>query len=1120
MDIGVWLRKLGLERYEPAFRENRIDASILPRLTAEDLKELGVAAVGDRRRLLDAIAKLHEGKRARAPESPSDDAASTEDSAHPFVSGAERRQLTVMFCDLVGSTALSARLDPEDMREIIGAYHRCCAEQITTAGGFVAKYMGDGVLAYFGYPQAHEYDAERAVRGALALIEAIPQLRARHDAVLQVRIGIATGLVVVGDLIGEGASQEQGVVGETPNVAARLQVLADPGQAVISHDTRRLTGGMFDYRDLGKVALKGLGNPVQAWQVTSTSALQSRFEAHHESSLTPLIGREEELELLLRRWQKAKSGEGQVVLLSGEPGIGKSRLTVALSERLQSEPHTRVRYFCSPHHTDSALYPTITQLERAAGFERDEAPEAKLGKIGALVGPSSGHENDIQLLCELLSIPTGNRYAPLSWSPQRKKEKTFEALLGQLEMLGRPQPVLVAYEDVHWIDPSSRELLDMTVERVMSLPVLLIITFRPEFQPPWTGQAHVSVLSLNRLGRREGAALVERVAENKALPDEIRAEIVERTDGVPLFVEELTKAVLESGGTVVLGAASHAAQSVPATLYASLMARLDRLGPASKETAQIGAVLGREFSHELIEAVAQRPDRELQAALTQLSDAGLLFCRGTAPHASYLFKHALVQDAAYQSLLRGRRHQLHARIADALERRRIVDPTAARPEIVGHHLNEAGFAERAIACFREAAREAAERWANAEAVRHLSRARELAGQLSDELARKRTELAVLLELGPVLTTVRGFTSPEVEEVYTSASVLCGDGGDPAQQFAAAWGLWFVNNHRGRFDAARRWADELMDLARASQQQSLLLQAHHSAWTTWFVLGDDRHADSHVQQGIRLYDIDEHRAHAARYGGHDPGVCARMIGGMAAWFLGFPERSGALSAAAIELGQRLSDPFSSATALSFGVAMMRREPELVKERVAALERLLDTHALALGHYRSTAKMLRGWAATVNGTPDEGRRLAQEGLMETRRTGFARVSFQLGLMAEVYRLVGEGAIALDTVTEAMRVGEAQGETRWHSHLLHEKGRVLASLGETQGAEEALRAALDAARGQGARSPELRASTSLARLWRDQGKRSEARELLAPIYGWFTEGFDTPDLKEAKALLEELG
>src|SRR5215469_11695239 len=650
MDVAAWLRGLGLEQYVPAFRANDVDGEVLPELTADDLIGLGVTSIGHRRKLLAAIAALGTEPPTGTQSARSATSAST---AAPTID-AERRQLTVMFCDLVGSTALSTRHDPEDLRELIGDYHRAVAETVGRFDGFVAKYMGDGVLIYFGYPQAHEDDAEQAVRAALAVIESVSRLPARED--LRVRLGIATGLAVVGDLIGEGAAQERGVVGETPNLAARLQAVAAPNTLVIAEATRRQIGELFDLEDLGPQQLAGFAEPQRAWRVLGESGEVSRFEALR-SGETPLVGREEEVELLIRRWQQAKSGEGRVVLLSGEPGIGKSRLTAALSEHIEAEPHTRLRYFCSPHHQDSALYPFIAQLERAAGFARDDKVDAKLGKLRALLGPGTGDDDDIMLLTELLSLPSSA--ADLNLSPQRKREKLFEALLNQLEAEARHSPLLMVFEDAQWSDPTSREVLDLCVDRVRHLPMLLAITFRPEFQPPWRGRSYVMNLTLNRLGDRDREPLVHKLAINVALTAEIVAEIVERTDGVPLFVEELTKAVLESAGqsdrvTAVLGAASLAAHSVPATLNASLMARLDRLGPAPKETAQIGALLGREFSYELIELVAQRPERELQAALGRLSDAGLLFCRGAPPHAAYLFKHALVQDAAYGTLLRAK----------------------------------------------------------------------------------------------------------------------------------------------------------------------------------------------------------------------------------------------------------------------------------------------------------------------------------------------------------------------------------------------------------------------------------------------------------------------------------
>jgi class 3 adenylate cyclase len=568
VDIADWLRGLGLEKYAPAFDDNAINWDVLSELTTDDLKEIGVAAIGDRRRLLAAIAALGEGALPASP-APVRSSAPAE---------AERRQLTVMFCDLVGSTPLSTRFDPEDLREIVGAYHRCVADTVARFGGFVAKYMGDGVLVYFGYPEAHEDDAEHAARTGLAVIDAVGRLATQEP--LNVRLGIATGLVVVGDLIGAGAAQERGVVGETPNLAARLQALARPGTLVVADSTRRQIGTLFEIEDLGPQALAGFAEPRRAWRVVSESGVVSRFEALR-SGTTPLVGRDEELDLLLRRWQQAKSGEGRVVLVSGEPGIGKSRLTAALSQQIESEPHTRLRYFCSPHDQESALYPFIGQLERAAGFARDDTAPMKLNKLEALLGEGV-EPGDISLIAEMLSLSGGDRFPPLDLSPQRKKERTLAALLRQLQAMARRHPVLMIFEDLHWIDPTSRELLDLTVEKITDLPVLLVATYRPEFQPPWVGGSQVTVIALNRLGRNEGAMLVHRLAGNLgALPQDIVDEIVERTDGVPPFVEELTKAVVEAGavrGYAAISAVPPSSLPVPATLHASLLGRLDRLG--------------------------------------------------------------------------------------------------------------------------------------------------------------------------------------------------------------------------------------------------------------------------------------------------------------------------------------------------------------------------------------------------------------------------------------------------------------------------------------------------------------------------------------------------------------
>src|SRR5215472_11618301 len=715
----------------------------------------------------------------RASSAPTEAALSP--AAAPMPS-AERRQLTVLFCDLVGSTALAARLDPEDLREIIGAYHRCVADAVGRFGGFVAKYMGDGVLVYFGYPQAHEDDAEQAVRAGLALVDGVGRLQTPEP--LRVRVGIGTGEVVVGDLITSGDGQERGVVGETPNLAARLQALSEAGTVVIGPQTRRLLGDLFECRDLGAVEVKGFPEPVHAYAVVRESAVESRFEALHGAVLTPLVAREEEIDLLQRQWHRAKGGEGRVVLLSGEPGIGKSRLAAALQERIENEPLTRMRYFCSPQRQDSALHPFIAQLERAAGFEREDTVEVKLDKLTVLapVSPEDG-----ALLAELLSLPTEGRFPPLQLTPQRKKEKTFEALLRQLEALARQRPVLMLFEDVHWIDPSSRELLDLIVERVPRLPALLLITFRPEFQPPWSGQAHVTVLVLNRLDRREGTVLVRRVVGTEALPGEVVEEIVKRTDGVPLFVEELTKAVLEGGDAGTPSSRVGATgPNVPATLHASLMARLDRLGSAATEVAQVGAALGREFPYELLAAVAQRGAAELDAALDQLVVAGLAFRRGTPPQATFLFKHALVQDAAYGTLLRGKRQELHGRVAHVLEKQ-WPETAETQPELLAHHCAQAGLVERAIAYYARAGQRAVARSAMAEAIAQLTKGLELLTSLPDSVSRQRQELELQIALGRALTVTQGYAAPAAGETYARARALCEQLGRPPEIVPVLYG---------------------------------------------------------------------------------------------------------------------------------------------------------------------------------------------------------------------------------------------------------------------------------------------------------------------------------------------
>ena len=689
MGIAQWLEGLGLGRYATAFKANDIEWGTLRDLTEEDFEKLGVS-LGHRKKLLRAIAALPQPS-TRAPSlTPSQSAAPT----------AERRQVTVMFCDLVGSTELSRRLDPEDLRDVMRSYQDCCGEVVAAAGGQITKYLGDGILVYFGYPQAHEDDAERAVRAGLGVVDAIARLATSSPSRLQVRIGIATGAVVVGDVIGAGAAQEQAIVGETPNLAARLQGLAEPGSIVIAAGTHRLVGGLFDCVDLGQCPVKGYAQPIGVWRVIGESDAEGRFAAQHRAGLTPLVGREHSLGLLLERWGRAEQHEGQVVLLSGEPGVGKSRFVEAVRERLADQPCTSLRYFGSPRRQDSALHPFIDQLERAAGIARSDANASRLDKLERLLdGWTGGTQAIAPLFAALLSIPSAGRYAPLNLTPQRQKEITLEAFVDLLKGLATQRPVLMTVDDVHWLDPTSLELLDLVVHRVKDFAALLIITFRPDFAPPWSGYAHVSALPLGRLSRRHSSDLVTRIAGDEALSDELVGQIVGRAEGVPLFVEELTKAVLESDpvgrpGERLSASDRHSPIAIPSTLHDSLMARLDRL-PAAKEVAQVGAVIGREFGYRVLAAVTGRHPSELSSALDQLVSAELLFRRAGYADAIFSFKHALIQDAAYQSLLRSRRKDLHARIANVLEEQ-FPEVAEAEPELVADHCTQGGLPEKAV----------------------------------------------------------------------------------------------------------------------------------------------------------------------------------------------------------------------------------------------------------------------------------------------------------------------------------------------------------------------------------------------------------------------------------------
>ena len=1098
MDVAEWLRGLGFGQYAPVFRDNDIDGEVLRRLTAEDLRDLGVASIGHRRRLLDAIAALGEGQLAEGRLSGPENRDATGE--------AERRQLTVMFCDLVGSTSLSSRLDPEDLREVIAAYQHAVEKVVTRLDGFVSRYMGDGVLVYFGYPQAHEDDAERAVRAGLSVIDAVGRLDVKSIK-LQARVGIATGLVVVGDLIGEGSAQEQSVVGETPNLAARLQALADPDLVVIAAGTRRLVGDFFEYRDLGAVEVKGIARPVAAWQVLRPSVVASRFEALRGSSLSQLVGRDEEIDLLLRRWARAKAGNGQIVLVSGEPGLGKSRITAALEEHLRAEPHLRLRYFCSPYHQDSALYPFIDQLGRASGFADDDPPAARLEKLEALLARAAPPDEDVAFLADLLSLPNSERHPLPNLSPERRKERTLEALIRRLEGLARQQPVMMVFEDAHWIDPTSRELLDLAVERVRSLRVLLIVTFRPELQPRWTGQPQVTMLTLNRLDQRDRTALVAQVASGKPLPDDVIEQIADRTDGVPLFVEELTKSVLESGllrdeGSryVLDGALSPFA--IPTSLHASLMARLDRMAQV-RHVAQIGAAIGREFSYALLRTVSDLAENELQAALARLVASELVFQRGTPPDAVYSFKHALVQDAAHGSLLRSFRQQLHAQIGDALESH-FPELMDSQPELFAQHYAEAGLVEKSVAYWGRAGQRSAARSAMTEAAAQLQKGLNQLALLPDNRQRQQQELQLCGALGAALRYVKGQAAPEMGHAFARARELWEQLGSPSQFLYVPYGQSRYHTYRGELDVAQQLDEDLLRLSRERNNSAGIVLGHDCSGRDLLLAGRFASARCHLEQVLALYDPIAHRSLVHQTGSHSQVVSKGYLG-IALFCLGFPDQALVQSNTAITEARTLAHPPSLAASLAQGARLLSLAGDQAALDGLASELLALASDQGFPLYRLVGTIYLGWAKFKTGVPAEGLSLLRSGSSAYRTMGAeTRTSYHIALLARACDIVGQVDEALIMLDDALQIAEKIGERWFEAELYRHKGELMLQKQQRHSAEEFYHKALTIAEKQDAKLWGLRAAVSLARLARDQGRRSEALDFLAPVYGWFTEGF----------------
>src|SRR5262249_37503793 len=855
--------------------------------------------------------------------------------------------LTVMFCDLVGSTALSGQLDPEELREVLRSYQEAVAEVIRPFDGYIARYLGDGLLIYFGYPWAHEDDAQRAVRAGLATAARMPYLNSRlrqtlgaqQVAPLQVRIGIHTGLVVVGEMGSEDYRDPTAIVGETPNIAARLQEITEPDTVVISAPTHRLIEGFFACQDLGPHMLKGVSSPVPAYRVLGESGARGRLEVAATRGLTPLVGRDEEVSLLLKCWERAKEGEGQIVLLSGEGGIGKSRLAQVLKERSAGEGHLCLEARCSPYSQNSALYPVIDFLQRSLQFRREESPEEKLDKlVGALAAYDLVLPEVVPLLAGLLSLPAAQFPLPVP-TPQKQREKTLHAILTWLLKVAERQPVLSVWEDLHWADPSTLELLGLLLEQAALSNLLVVLIFRPDFTPPWAHRSHMTPLALNRLGRRQVEAMVENLTGGKALPAEVVQQVVSKTDGVPLFVEELTKMVLESGllreadGRYDLTGPLRPL-AIPTTLQDSRMARLDRLGPV-KEVAQLGATLGREFAYELLQAVWPGDEPNLQQAVSKLLDAEVLYQRGLPPQTRYVFKHALIQDAAYQSLLKSKRKQYHQQIARVLEER-FPETKEVQPELLAHHYTEAGLSEQAIPYWQRAGQRASQRWAHVEAISHFTKGLQQLQLLPDTPTRAQQELTLQIALGPVLMASKGYAAPEVEQAFARARELCQRIGETPQLFPVLLGLRSFYTVRGEYHIARQLGEQLLRLAQRVQDPGLLLEAHHALGGTLYWMGEFASVREHVEQVLALYDPQQHRSHAFP-SGQDPGVVCLSYTALILWKLGYPDQALRRSREASALAKELAHPLSQALALAMtaGFYQCLREGGLAQECAEAL-----------------------------------------------------------------------------------------------------------------------------------------------------------------------------------------
>ncbi|MFA3918914.1 AAA family ATPase [Ruegeria hyattellae] len=1110
-DLKQWLERLELEKYADFLEENEVALLDLPHITEQDLKDLGLP-LGPRRRLLANAAKLAQ----QSPETSVDESGSLVPMSDQ---SAERRQLTVMFVDLVGSTSLSAGLDPEEMREVIRGFQNAVAGEITRLDGHVAKFMGDGALAYFGWPRAHENEAERAVRAGMALLEAIEHLITPDGTPLAARMGIATGLVVVGDLVGEGSAREEAVVGDTPNLAARLQALARPGQIVVAETTSRLLGGLFDLENLGQHDVKGLAAPIAAYAVVGERTLESRFAGRDSANMSEIVGRDQELALLMERWGQAVKSEGQMVLLTGEAGIGKSRITQAIFDELRDQDHTKIRYQCSPYHTDSALYPAIQQLRLSAGFAAQDNNDARLDKLEALLRQgTSNTAAHAPLIAPLLALDAETRYGASDLSPEQLRSRLLQALIDQLVGLGEARPVCFVIEDAHWIDPTTLELVELALNSVASSRILVLMTARPTFEHGFGGHPVVTRLMLNRLGRSQVANIVARVGGGKPLPAPVLDEITAKTDGIPLFVEEIAKVVLESGtlreedGAYVL-TGPLSALSIPATLHDSLMARLDRLHPV-KEIAQIASVIGRTFDYQTLAAITSHSDGDLAAALDRLVEAELLFRRGTPPEANYLFKHALVRDAAYESLLKSRRQTIHADLLTTLEAK-----DDAHPEILAYHAEQAGETEKAIWYWARAGDDAFARPAHREAVNHYESALRLVRGAKDGERDSERELELLLRLNHTNMAGRGYAHPVTVDGFAEARRLVNSIGESPHRFPIYYGNWVISHVSGQQANALEIAEEIFDAASGDHNPDHSFMSARSFYLSRTMTGAFETAERDYERVLELYDP-ERETDLTRQYGQSPHLGLRCYRAIGLACRGFPSRAWDEMIGVPEHSEQLGHSNTIGYAYThYGMlAWLLGKHETAEEFSRRAIQVAEEHGLVM--WKGIAMLVLAAVLPSRGQPEEAVDLMEEGMARCEESNtHVYVPYLYSHHVANLLAVNQHEQAVEARDKVITMID-QGSERWANaeifRMLGDSER--AGLGGNILARKFYLQALGIARKQNAKLWELRTSVGLARLMRDEGETSTAQELLAPIYAWFSEGQDTPDLTDAKGLLDE--